>query len=264
MSAPSATWRRNSYGLADLHVELANHKETIEWDWAGAEREYKRAIEVNPNLADAHFFYASELIEQNRPDEWKREIDRALELDPLNDFYRSFYGWQLDFVGRYDEAIVLFQKLLPTAPNVSTVHLGLWGAYHRKGMYEQALASAKNYFVSAGDGEYAGTLRPGRDAASYRLAMKDTAEAMVKRLPQRRVPALRIARMFAHAGDADSALQWLEKAYENRESPLSRLGVFWDWLDLHGDPRFQDLMRRLNLPLATSNRVDQARRQTRF
>ena len=235
--------------LAGLHVELANHKVTIDWDWPGAEREYKRAIEVNPNLADAHFFYANELIEQQRRDEWQREITRALELDPLNDFNRSFYGWQLNFVGRYDEAIALFQKLLPTAPNVSTVHLGLWGAYYRKGMYGEALASAKNYFLSAGDGEYAGTLRPGRDAAAYRSAMKETGEAMVAHLPQRRVPALRIARMFAHAGDADSALLWLQQAYENRESPLSRLGVFWDWLDLHGDPRFQDLMRRLNLPL---------------
>jgi hypothetical protein len=54
--------------------------------------------------------------------------------------------------------------------------------------------------------------------------------------------------MFAHAGNNDQALHWLEQAYENRESSLMRLGVFWDWLDLHGDPRFQDLLRRLKLP----------------
>jgi hypothetical protein len=79
--------------------------------------------------------------------------------------------------------------------------------------------------------------------------MKRTAEVMVARSRERHVPALRIARMFAHAGDNDSALQWLERAYENRESTLARLGVFWDWLDLHGEPRFQNLMRRLKLPL---------------
>jgi eukaryotic-like serine/threonine-protein kinase len=236
--------------LADLHVELATHKDAIEWDWTGAEREYRRAIELNPNFADAHFYYASELIELNRRDEWKREIERALDLDPLNDFQRSFYGWQLNFVGRYDEAIALFQRLLPTAPNVATVHLGLWGAYHRKGMYEQAVASAKNYFVAAGDGEFADLLRPGRDLAAYRSAMKETGEAMVKRMSQRHIPALRIARVFAHAGETDSAIEWLEKAYADRESPLTRLAVSWDWLDLHGDPRFQDLLRRLNLPLS--------------
>jgi hypothetical protein len=54
--------------------------------------------------------------------------------------------------------------------------------------------------------------------------------------------------MFAHAGDRDRALDWLERAYQNRESPMMRLGVFWDWLDLHAEPRFQDLLRRMNLP----------------
>jgi eukaryotic-like serine/threonine-protein kinase len=234
--------------LADLHVELATHNEAIDWDWPGAEREYRRAIELNPNHADAHFYYANELIELNRRDEWKREIERAQELDPLNDFQRGFYGWHLNFAGRYDEAIALLQRLLPTAPNVATVHLGLWGAYHRKGMYEQALTSARNYFVAAGDGEFANILRSGSDAATYRSAMKATGEAMVKRLPQRHIPALRIARMFAHAGDRDSAIAWLEKAYAARESPLTRLAVSWDWLDLHGDSRFQSLLRRMNLP----------------
>ena len=234
--------------LADLHVEIAIHKDAIDWDWPGAEREYRRAIELNPNLADAHFYYASKLIELKRQDEWKREIARAQELDPLNDFQRGFYGWQLNFVGRYDEAITLFQRLLPTAPNVATVHLGLWGAYHRKGMYEQALTSARNYFVTAGDGEFANILESASNAAAYRSAMKRTGEAMVKRLAQRHIPALRIARMFAHAGDSESAIAWLEKAYADRESPLTRLAVSWDWLDLHDDVRFQSLLKRMNLP----------------
>ena len=78
--------------------------------------------------------------------------------------------------------------------------------------------------------------------------MKRTADAMAAASQRRHVPAIRIARMFAHAGDNQSALQWLETAYENRESPLMRLGVFWDWDDLRAEPRFQVLMRRLNLP----------------
>jgi hypothetical protein len=64
----------------------------------------------------------------------------------------------------------------------------------------------------------------------------------------------RIARMYAHAGDADSAIGWLETAYDNRESPLARVGVFWDWQDLHGDPRFQSLLRRLDLPQQRASR----------
>jgi len=233
--------------LADVHVAMGNHKST-EWDWAGAEREFKQAIAANPNLADAHFFYSDFLLAQKRPVEWNREMQRALELDPLNDFNRSFYGWHLNYQRRYDEAIPIFQQLLPTGPNKASNYLGLWGAYHRKRMYAEALAAARNYFVAAGDGEFSEALGTGRDAAAYRAAMIRTGEAMVEGSKRRHVPALRIARMFAHAGDNDRAIEWLEKAYANRESPLARLGVVWDWLDLHADPRFQDLLRRLKLP----------------
>jgi TolB-like protein/Tfp pilus assembly protein PilF len=233
--------------LAELHVTIGNHKVTA-FDWAGAELEFRKAIAANPNLADAHFFYSDLLLAQKRPLEWNREIQRALELDPLNDFNRCFYGWHLNYERRYDEAIPIFQQLLPTGPNKSSNYLGLWGAYYRKGMYAEALAAARDYFVAAGDGEFAQALGTGRDTAAYRAAMIRTGEAMVEGSKRRHVPAIRIARMFAHAGLNDRAIEWLEKAYANRESPLSRLGVFWDWLDLHADPRFQDLLRRLKLP----------------
>jgi serine/threonine-protein kinase len=233
---------------ADLHVTLANHLMTV-YDWSGAEREYKRAIEINPNLADAHFFYADMLLSQKRPDEWKPKIELALQLDPLNEFNWTYYGWELNYVGRYDEAIPIFQRLLPTGPNKAANHLGLWGAYFRTQRYEQAHAAAREYFLANGDREFADALGPAAaDAASYRAAMKHVADVMIARSKERLVPGIRIARMFAHAGDADSAIQWLEKAYANRESPLARLAVVWDWQDLHGDPRFQDLLRRLNLP----------------
>jgi TolB-like protein len=234
--------------LADLHVELGNHLVLTQWDWAAGEREYRRAIDANPNLADAHFFYADLLLVLKRPEEWNREIHRALELDPLNDFNWSFYGWQLNYVGRYDEAIPIFKRLLPTGPNKATNYLGLWGAYYRKGMYDEALASAREYFAAAGDGEFINALGAGGNAAAYRAGMKRAGEAMVVRATQRHVPAIRVARMFAHAGDADSALHWLEQAFENHEPPMERLGVVWDWLDLHSEPRFQNLLRRLNLP----------------
>jgi tetratricopeptide (TPR) repeat protein len=234
--------------VADLHVQLGSHLLVVEWDWAGAEREFRRAIELNPNLADAHFFYADLLVALKRQVEWDREIQRALELDPLNDFIWTYYGWELNYVGRYDEAIPIFKRLLPTAPNKSANHLGLWGAYYRKGMYDQALASAKEFFAAAGDGEFIEALGSGGDREAYRAGMKRTGEAMRIRSTKRHVPAIRIARMYAHAGDTSSALHWLEQAYANHEAPMTRLGVVWDWHDLHSEPRFQDLLRRLKLP----------------
>ncbi len=232
--------------VADLHVALGNYKSVTEWDWAGSERELQRALELNPNLAEAHFFYGHLLLVTKRIEESNREMQRGLELDPLNDFHRSFYGWHLNYLHRYDEAIPIFQKLLPTGPNRASNYLGLWGAYYRKGMHEQALMAAKDYFVATGDREFADAL--GTDRAAYRAGMKRAGDVMVERSKDKHVPAIRIARMFAHAGDKDSALRWLERAYENREPAMMRLGVFWDWLDLHPEPRFQELLRRMKLP----------------
>jgi len=233
---------------ADVHVSLANNKNAVQWDWPGGEREFQRALVLNPNLADAHFFYADMLLVLKRNSEWEPEMRRARELDPLNDFNESFYGWHLNYLHRYDEAIPIFQRLLSTGPNKGSNYLGLWGAYYKKGMYDDALSAARNYFTTIGEREFAGTLGTGRGEAAYRAAMKRVGEAMVVQSKRRHVPAIRIARMFAHSGDKDAAMQWLEKAYQARESPLIRLAVFWDWDDLRSDARFQDLLRRMNLP----------------
>ena len=115
-------------------------------------------------------------------------------------------------------------------------------------MFPQAAAAAREYFVLAGDGEFANSLGAGVDEAQYRAGMKRTADAMVAATGRRHVPALRIARMFVHAGDHQPALDWLEQAYKNHESPLSRLAVVRDWQALHAEPRFQELLRRMNLP----------------
>jgi len=177
-------------------------------------------------------------------------MKRALELDPLNDFKRTYYGWELNYAGRYDEAIPIFLKLLATAPNKAANYLGLWGAYYKKGEYGKALWAAKNYFLESGGREFAvslGTDTTGGEIA-YRATVRRTGKLMAKRSTQKHVPAIRIARMFAHAGDIDKAVYWLEQAYKARESPLMRLAVFWDWDNLRPDPRFQDLLRRMNLP----------------
>jgi serine/threonine-protein kinase len=235
--------------MAELHVSLASIRNIVDWDWAGAELEFKRALAINPNLADARFFYADFLHYLRRP-EWEKEMERALELDPLDDFKQTYYGWNLNYAGRHDEAIPKFLGLLETAPNKAANYLGLWGAYYRKRMFGHALQAATNYFLTCGDNEFGESLRADTTAGemAYRAAMRRTGQIMAQRSVQRHVPAVRIARLFAHAGDNDTAMYWLERAYEARESPLMRLAVFWDWDDLRSDMRFQDLLRRLKLP----------------
>jgi len=234
---------------AEVHVWLANFKNGVDWDWAGAEKEFKRAIELDPNSADAHFFYADFLVCTKRDAEWEAEMHRARELDPLNEFNESFYGWHLNYLHRPDQAIPIFKKLLATGPNKGSNYLGLWGAYSKKGMYGDALAAARGYFESINEKAFADALGSGASEAAYRTGMRRVGEAMVAQSKRRHIPAIRVARMFAHAGDKDRAIEWLEKAYQAHESPMIRLAVFWDWDSLRSDPRFQNLLRRMKLPL---------------
>ena len=136
-----------------------------------------------------------------------------------------------------------------TVPNKATSYYGMWGAYYRKAQWGAAATAARDYYLAIGDRAFADAIGTARDDASYRAGMRRAAVAMEQRAAERHVPANRIARMFAHAGDAQSAFEWLERAYRQREGAMMRLGLSWDWLDLHDDPRFHDLMKRMKLPI---------------
>ena len=232
--------------LAEAHISLGMVR-GCGWDWDGAEREYRRAIEMTPNSAEAHFFLSDLLISRRRSDEWKVNIERALELDPLNFFFQCFYGWHLFYLCRYDEAIVELHKALKTEPNLPPAHLRLWGAFRGKGMYEEAVAEAETFFEVLGDKEVVQALQRGYIDTGYSGAMRVAAETLSERSPQTYVQPTQIARLYAHAGDKDHALEWLEKAYEERLPAMVHLAVDLDWSSLRSEPRFQDLIRRLNL-----------------
>ena len=234
--------------LAEAHITLANVESLYDHDWVAAEREFRRGIELNPNNADGHFMYADFLISMKRADEWSREIHRTLELDPFNPFFQCFYGWQLVYVQRYDEAIVQLGKALATEPDFSSAHMGLWGAYYKKGMNDEALAEAVKFFVVLHDHEVADALTRGYAEGGYARAMHLGAAVLAARSKRTHVPAVRIARLYAHAGDKDEVLRWLHKAYDEGETPLLHLGVAWDWDLLRTDPRFHDLVHGMRFP----------------
>lgn len=234
--------------LAEPHVSLANIETGYEKDWTAAGRDFRRAIELNPSSANAHFMYADYLISLKRNQEWQTEVQRALALDPMNFFLRCFYGWHLTYLGRYDEAIDLLKNVLATQPNFSSAHLGLWGAYYRKHMNKEALEEAVKFFEAIHDQEIVAALKTGYLTGGYREGMQRAADALALRAQRSHVAGVRIARLYAHAGDAEHALFWLQNAYAAKETPLSHLAVAWDWDQLRSDPRFQELLRRLGLP----------------
>ena len=217
------------------------------WEWDEAAKEYQRAIELMPNSAEAHFFLSDLLLSRRRVDEWKTHIERTLELDPLNFFFQCFYGWHLLYLCRYDEAIVELQKALKNEPNLPPAHLRLWGAFCGKGMHEEAVAEAKTFFEVLEDKEVVRALQRGYTDAGYSGAMRLAAETLSKRSGLTYVQPTQVARLYAHAGDKDHALEWLEKAYEERLPAMIHLDVDPDWSSLRSEPRFLDLVRRLNL-----------------
>src|SRR5436853_89512 len=126
--------------LAEAHTSLAQIIMNYDWDFNGAEREFKRAIELNPNYATAHQWHAENLSSLERHDEALAEIRRALELDPLSLIINRVYGDMLLNARRYDEAIAQYRKTIEMDPNFPTTHNGLGRAYEAKGMYDQAVA----------------------------------------------------------------------------------------------------------------------------
>ncbi len=234
--------------LSEPHVILANIDFAYKRDWTSAEREFQRAIDLNPNNLEAHFMLADYLISLKRNQEWHVEIQKALALDPVSSFTPTFYAWHLVYLGRCDEAIEALQAALALQPGFASACMGLWGAYYKKHMEAQAMQEAVKFFQSINDEETAAALKAGYLRAGYREGMRRAAEVLAFRAQRTHVPSIRIARLYAHAGDSKGAIQWLERAYEAHESPLIHLGVAWDWDSLRSDPRFQDLMRRMSLP----------------
>jgi serine/threonine protein kinase/tetratricopeptide (TPR) repeat protein len=234
--------------LAEAEVSLANITSGLNHDAAETERHFRRAIELNPSSALAHFMYADFLICYHRNAEWDLEIHKALSLDPMYYFWRAFYGWHLIYLGRYDEAIENLQNVLTSNPNFSSAHMGLWGAYHKKHMDPQAYASAVRFFEVLGDHETVSALHAGFAASGYHEAMKRAADVLAARSQHTHVPAVRVARLYAHAAENDLALAWLEKAVDTNETPIAHLSVAWDWDALRPSPRFQSLLRRVHLP----------------
>ncbi|HUU81587.1 MAG TPA: protein kinase [Acidobacteriota bacterium] len=233
--------------LAEAHYQLANIRFYFEWDWTGAEKAFQRAMELNPNYANMRLVYSSFLDMTGHIEEAIAEIERALELDPLNFFAQGVFGMHLFNLGQYDDAIAQFRKTLRTEPNFPMAHEGLWVAFHQKQMHEEALAEAKKYFEVLDDREAADALERGYEEAGYSGAMSLAAEKLAKRSKQTYIQPTQIARLYDLAGEKDLALEWLEKAFKEHEPTLVSLNV-WPQGTVRDDPRFKDMLRRMNFP----------------
>jgi TolB-like protein/Tfp pilus assembly protein PilF len=233
-------------GLAEAHTSLGAVLWGYEWDWTGAEREFRRAFQLNPGYATAHHWYALLLSVLGRYDEAIAEVKRARELDPLSLRINANVGTVLVQARRYDEAVAELQKALELESNRSAPHAALGKAYLQKEMYEEAIAE----FRMASD---AASFPNKHLVHAYAVADKrDEARKMLKQMlvasKKEFVSPVWIARIYVGLGEHDTAFEWLEKAAQSRDGHYFQIKVDPRFDPLRSDPRFHSLLRRLNFP----------------
>jgi len=239
--------------LGEAHAALAYAEWFYDRDWPSAEREFRRAIELNPNSAFSHERYAECLLTRTRFDEGLAELKRAQELDPVSTQEQGGLGHAYLVMHRYDESISYFQNVLDLYPNAAFIRAQLAWSYAAKGMYPQALAeydkiaehdksvTAENQLVADGLGwVYAVS---GRRSDALRIAKETSALSA-----HTYVDFYQLATVYAGLGEKDEAFRLLEKGYQERSAGMPYLAVDPFWHELRSDPRFSDLLRRMGLP----------------
>jgi tetratricopeptide (TPR) repeat protein len=235
--------------LAEPHASLAWAKAVYDWDWSGAQREFERALDLNPNYASAHQWYATYYNAMGRPDDNIRELKRALELDPLSLSINNALGYTLLCQHQYDGAIEQERKTLDMDPNLVRAHIVLGWAYLEQGRYADAITEAQKAPSEVGspNGRFLLLSRAYRKSGKIGKARR-LAEERKDLSKRRHVSAYEMANDYIGLDDKERAFEWLEKAYQERSlrPDIMRVDPCFD--DLRPDPRFQALLRRVGLP----------------
>jgi TolB-like protein/DNA-binding winged helix-turn-helix (wHTH) protein/Tfp pilus assembly protein PilF len=233
-------------GLAEAHVALAFIKAAYDWDWRGAETEYRRAIELNPNYETAHQWYAEYLSGMGRHEEAIVEIRRAKEINPISLIINAVEAWVLYYAREYDQAIAQGQKVVEMDPHFAEVYEYLKRCYDQKGMYREAIAARQMRRKLAGvHAEETAALREAAAATSPTLYWQKRLEQEMEESRREPRAAFDTAEIFAQLGKKDDAFTWLEKAYQDRSYLIMYLKVAPNLDSLRSDPRFADLLRRV-------------------
>ncbi|MBA2525418.1 MAG: protein kinase [Pyrinomonadaceae bacterium] len=234
--------------LAEPHVSLAHAKLFYDRNWAGAGREFKRAIELNPNYSVAHHWYAVYLNVLGRP-EALTEIKRAHELDPLSLSINTWYGRILAGAGQSDQAIEQLRKTIEMDPSFLLAYLRLGLIYEEKGRYDEAIAEFKQVLkLSGGKPLGIAALAHVYAMSGRREEAQENLDELLQLSKQRYVSPVWIAIIYVALGDKDQAFAWLEKGNEVRDHNVVRLKTDPRYEPLRSDPRFNDLVRRIGIP----------------
>jgi len=242
--------------LAEPHATLGTILMENDWNFTESEREFKRAIELNPSYATAHHWYAEYLLAMGRDDEALAEIKRAQELDPLSLIINGIVGVVHHQRGEHEQAVVQLKKTIEIDPSFARSHMFLAEIYREQGMYELAIDEGEKHMTLLG-------LPPNdaaRMAAALRSAFRKSGEKGYLRMQLELIEAVRaidpklapplfvMAAIHAKSGENDKAFEYLERAYTQRQPDMVRLKRDRNFESLRSDPRFADLLKRIGFP----------------
>ncbi len=235
--------------LPDPHACLGFSLLHYDFDFSAAEAEFRRALELNPRYATGAQWYSVLLCLTNRLDECLAELQRATQLDPLSLVIKWTYAHFLFFARRYDEAIEWGRKALELDPNFGLARQVLGSACEEKGMHETALAELKEALrLSGRTPYYLGSLGYAYAGARKRDRALEIVKELQEHFPKPYPIAYWMAMIYANLNEKDEACRWLEIGYTEHSAHMVYLKVDPRFDKLRSDPRFQDLMRRMNFP----------------
>jgi len=235
--------------LAEAHTALAWAKLVYDWDWTEAKREFKQALELDPNYELAHFWYGLQLTWGGESDQGLAELKRAQELDPVSLNIGTFIGVNYYLSRQYDSAIVQLKIVRDLDRNVRFPHVWLGLTYVQKGLYQQGISEIDYDVKSSGQRSIAlGRLGYAYAKSGQRKPSLAVLEQLNDLAKQKYVPAVDFAIVHLGLRENEQALSWLQKGYEERATEMLFIKVDPRFDPLRSDPRFQALLQRMNFP----------------
>ena len=246
--AAATTALQNDDSLAEAHGSLG-HAEMYDWDFAGAENEFKRAIQLNPSYATGHWLYALDLSKMRRLREAVEEMQRAQSLDPISHVSNEVSGWIFYLARDYEHAVEQEQKALELDANLAPARYYLGLAYEQERKYPEATEQfEKAVALSGGIPQFVGGLGHAYGVSGRRGEAAKILERLSDQSKRTYVSPFSIAIVYAGLGETKQTFEWLDKAFRGHAQLLTNLKVDPRLDTLRSDMRFQDLLRRMNFP----------------
>ena len=235
--------------LAEAHASLAMVHVAYDWDWAGAEQEFKRAIQLNPNYATAHQWYGIFLASMGRFPEAEAEVRRAMQLDPLSPIVNMALAEVYTWERRYDDAVVEYKRIIALDPSFLGSYGNLSYVYEQKHMFSEAVSTAAQHWVLAGEPDFARALQRTYAKSGYMAVLRqELKKEFQENARGKYTNTLGVASVYVALGDKDRAFTWIEKGYEEHSSSMQFLAVEPEFDAIRSSPRYQYWLGVLNFP----------------